>query len=63
MSGAFIIVTSFGCIAARNSLQTGVIGLSLTYALQLTGFDLIIHATLPYFDEMQAIPMGGAAER
>jgi ATP-binding cassette subfamily C (CFTR/MRP) protein 4 len=37
MSGAFVLVTSFASIAARDSVEAGVIGLSLAYALQLTG--------------------------
>ncbi len=50
MSGAFIIVTVFLCLAARKSLQSGVVALSLTYALQLTG--QVIHGCLKFWESM-----------
>lgn len=37
MSALFVTVTAFASIAARNSLAPGVVGLSLAYALVLTG--------------------------
>ena len=38
MSGVFAVVVAYSAIAARNSLPPGLAGLSLAYALMLTGW-------------------------